>query len=111
MNKLHIRESLIHTSLVPRLLPRFCRIYCTKLKTGREPGRFDHVHYVVLCMVLCVVLIIELVKAGEEPGNEANAYNIMYENYNGIIFMQDVTTSTNVNFSLQCSARTKYLHM
>ena len=33
-------------------------------------------------------------KAGEESGNEANAYNIMYENYNGIIFMQDVTTST-----------------
>ena len=39
-------------SLVPRLLP--CR------KTGREPGRSDHVPRDVLCVVLCVVLIIEL---------------------------------------------------
>ena len=39
-------------SLVPRLLP--CR------KTGREPGRTDHVFCGVLCMVLCVVLIIKL---------------------------------------------------
>ena len=35
-------------SLVPRLLP--CR------KTGREPGRTDHVPRDVLCVVLCVVL-------------------------------------------------------
>ena len=39
------------TSLVPRLLHR---------KTGREPGRFDHVPRDVACVVLCVVLIIEL---------------------------------------------------
>ena len=39
-------------SLVPRLFP--CR------KTGREPGRTDHVPRDVLCVVLCVVLIIEL---------------------------------------------------
>ena len=39
-------------SLVPRLLP--CR------KTGREPGRTDHVPRDVLCVVLCMVLIIEL---------------------------------------------------
>jgi len=35
----------------------------------------------------------------------------MYENYNGIIFMQDVTTSTNVNFGLQYSACMKHLHI
>jgi len=29
-------------------------------KTGREPGRFDHVLCDVVCMVLCVFLIIEL---------------------------------------------------
>ena len=39
-------------SLVPRLLPY--------RKTGREPGRTDHVPSDVLCVVLCVVLIIEL---------------------------------------------------
>ena len=39
-------------SLVPRLLPY--------RKTGREPGRTDHVPRDVLCVVLCVVLIIEL---------------------------------------------------
>ena len=39
-------------SLVPRLL--FCR------KTGREPGRTDHVPRDVLWVLLCVVLIIEL---------------------------------------------------
>ena len=40
------------SSLVPRLLPY--------RKTGREPGRTDHVPSDVLCVVLCVVLIIEL---------------------------------------------------
>ena len=39
-------------SLVPRLLPY--------RKTGREPGRFNHVPRDVQCVVLCVVLIIKL---------------------------------------------------
>ena len=43
---------LSQISLVPRLLHR---------KTGREPGRFDHVSRDVACVCgLCVVLIIEL---------------------------------------------------
>ena len=44
----HVPEA----SLVPRLLPY--------RKTGREPGRTDHVPSDVLCVVLCVVLMIEL---------------------------------------------------
>ena len=38
-------------SLITRLLPR---------KTGREPGRSDHVVRDILCVVLDVVLIIKL---------------------------------------------------
>ena len=46
------------TCLVPRLLPSF--LSHTVQKTGREPGRFDHVRDDVLYVVLCVVLVIEL---------------------------------------------------
>ena len=46
-------------SLVPRLLPY--------RKTGREPGRTDHVPCDVLCVVLCVVLIIELLPTQSVP--------------------------------------------
>ena len=45
-------QNIPESSLVPRLLPY--------RKTGREPGRSDHVPRDVLCVVLCVVLIIEL---------------------------------------------------
>ena len=45
------KQMLDTCSLIPRLLHR---------KTGREPGRFDHVPHDVACVVLCVVLIIEL---------------------------------------------------
>ena len=45
-------------SLVPMLLPSF--LSHTLQKTGREPGRFDHVHDDILCVVLCMVWIIEL---------------------------------------------------
>ena len=45
-----VREWELH-SLVPKLL---CQ------KTGREPGRFDHVPCDVVCVVLCVVSIIKL---------------------------------------------------
>ena len=34
-------------------------------KTGREPGRFDHVNHDVACLVLCVVLIIELLPSNK----------------------------------------------
>ena len=36
-------------------------------KTGREPGRTDHVPSDVLCVVLCVVLIIELLPTQSAP--------------------------------------------
>ena len=53
-----VRFTIYLISLIPRLLPSFCHILYKK--TGREPGRFDHVRDDVLCAVLCVVLVIEL---------------------------------------------------
>ena len=48
----------IGPSLVPRLPPSF--LSHTVQKTGREPGRFHHVHNDVLCLALRVVWVIEL---------------------------------------------------
>ena len=38
-------------------------------KTGRNPGRFDHVPRDVACMVLCVVLIIKLLPTQSDLSN------------------------------------------
>jgi len=49
---------MLKPSLIPSLLPSF--LLHTVQKTGRESGRFDHLHKDVLGMVLWVVWVIQL---------------------------------------------------